>query len=82
VQIVVCVGSQEDVLLPALTVAETIRYSALLRLPKSTPAEQIQVRCVECGVLGREVSGFCHRCRRWWGWVGGVTKACPGKQAC
>ncbi len=35
---------QRDVLLPALTVEECVRYSALLRLPRSLGAEQVQVR--------------------------------------
>jgi ABC-type multidrug transport system fused ATPase/permease subunit len=34
---------QKDVLLPALTVEECVRYSALLRLPRSLGAEDIQV---------------------------------------
>jgi len=35
---------QKDVLLPALTVEECIRYSALLRLPRSTTAAEVQER--------------------------------------
>ncbi|GBF94737.1 ATP-dependent permease [Raphidocelis subcapitata] len=35
---------QKDVLLPALTVEECVRYSALLRLPRSLTAEEIQDR--------------------------------------
>jgi hypothetical protein len=34
---------QKDVLLPALTVEECVRYSALLRLPRSLAAEEVQV---------------------------------------
>lgn len=36
---------QFDFLLPTLTVAETLRYSALLRLPKDTQGPEVQVRC-------------------------------------
>jgi ABC-type multidrug transport system ATPase subunit len=35
---------QKDVLLPALTVEECVRYSALLRLPRNLTAAEIQVR--------------------------------------
>ena len=35
---------QFDFLLPTLTVAETLRYSALLRLPKDTQGHEVQVR--------------------------------------
>ena len=35
---------QFDFLLPTLTVAETLRYSALLRLPKDTEGAEVQVR--------------------------------------
>ena len=35
---------QFDFLLPTLTVAETLRYSALLRLPKDTQGPEVQVR--------------------------------------
>ena len=35
---------QFDFLLPTLTVAETLRYSALLRLPKDTQGAEVQVR--------------------------------------
>ena len=35
---------QFDFLLPTLTVSETLRYSALLRLPRGTGAAEIQVR--------------------------------------
>ncbi|GBF87535.1 ABC transporter Adp1 [Raphidocelis subcapitata] len=35
---------QRDVLLPALTVEECVRYSALLRLPRSLAAEEVQER--------------------------------------
>ena len=36
---------QFDFLLPTLTVAETLRYSALLRLPKDTQGHEVQVTC-------------------------------------
>ena len=35
---------QNDFLLPTLTVAETLRYSAQLRLPRGTSAAEVQVR--------------------------------------
>lgn len=35
---------QNDFLLPTLTVAETLRYSAQLRLPRGTSAVEVQVR--------------------------------------
>jgi hypothetical protein len=35
---------QKDVLLPALTVEECVRYSALLRLPRALTGQEIQVR--------------------------------------
>ena len=34
---------QNDFLLPTLTVAETLRYSAQLRLPRGTSASEVQV---------------------------------------
>ena len=40
---------QFDFLLPTLTVAETLRYSALLRLPKDTQGAEVQVwLCLLC----------------------------------
>jgi len=47
---------QADTLIPTLTVAECIRYSALLRLPRSTPIDQIHSRVA--GVL--EELGLSH----------------------
>jgi hypothetical protein len=35
---------QKDVLLPTLTVEESLRYSALLRLPKTLTAQQVGPR--------------------------------------
>jgi ABC-type multidrug transport system ATPase subunit len=35
---------QADTLIPTLTVAECVRYSALLRLPRNTPIEQVHSR--------------------------------------
>jgi ABC-type multidrug transport system ATPase subunit len=35
---------QFDFLLPTLTVAETLRYSALLRLPRDASGHEVQVR--------------------------------------
>ena len=41
---------QDDTLLPTLTVAECLTYSALLRLPISLTPEQVQVSvCVSSG---------------------------------
>ena len=43
---------QFDFLLPTLTVAETLRYSALLRLPKDTQGAEVQVcLCLLCHAL-------------------------------
>ena len=41
---------QFDFLLPTLTVAETLRYSALLRLPKDTQGAEVQVRFACCAM--------------------------------
>ncbi|KAL4534698.1 hypothetical protein Ndes2526A_g05580 [Nannochloris sp. 'desiccata'] len=41
---------QADTLIPTLTVAECVRYSALLRLPRSTPIDQVHSRVAR--VLG------------------------------
>ena len=55
---------QFDFLLPTLTVAETLRYSALLRLPPTTPAaevnDRVQATLEELGlahVAGSQVGG-------------------------
>ena len=45
---------QFDFLLPTLTVAETLRYSALLRLPKDTQGAEVQV-CYACCAMHRLV---------------------------
>ena len=47
---------QADTLIPTLTVAECVRYSALLRLPRSTPIDQVHSRVA--GVL--EELGLSH----------------------
>ena len=39
---------QFDFLLPTLTVAETLRYSALLRLPRDARGHEVQVGMLEC----------------------------------
>lgn len=38
---------QEDVLFPHLTVKETLRYAALLRLPKTLTKEQKEKRAID-----------------------------------
>jgi ABC-type multidrug transport system ATPase subunit/ABC-type multidrug transport system permease subunit len=47
---------QADTLIPTLTVAECVRYSALLRLPRNTPIDQVHSRVA--GVL--EELGLSH----------------------
>jgi ABC-type multidrug transport system ATPase subunit/ABC-type multidrug transport system permease subunit len=47
---------QADTLIPTLTVAECVRYSALLRLPRNTPIDQVHYRVA--GVL--EELGLSH----------------------
>jgi ABC-type multidrug transport system ATPase subunit len=54
---------QKDVLLPALTVEECVRYSALLRLPRDLTGQDIQVRGAGGG-RGPRAKGAQHPPRR------------------
>ena len=48
---------QNDFLLPTLTVAETLRYSAQLRLPRGTSAVEVQVRRGHAPTLRGQATG-------------------------
>ncbi len=66
---------QFDFLLPTLTVAETLRYSAQLRLPRSATAAEVKVRSPPVPFSHHPLCACMLACRILHREVGGVSKA-------